>query len=169
MRRGAAVRPFILALLTCTACGSGPLPPPVWVNDSPRPTSNAQDVWATTESVLGEVIDLSGYTVHLTAHYGDDCPPHDIACTYPDAHAMVVPYPLDSELNQALTAAQHQRGLAAITCHELMHVHCHETMGDDYCGVGETDHKYKPPFDYTTDPTSTCYKIADLFAGGFEP
>lgn len=156
--------PLLLAFFALTACGSGPLPPVMWVNDSQRPTSNAEDVWAATEGVLGDSINLDGFTVHIHAHVGEGC--NEAAeCTNPEAYSMTVAFPTAIELG--LDESTADMTIAGAMCHELMHVYCYQTSGDGYCGIGEADHQHKAPFDYNL-PGSICYQVANLFAGGFE-
>ena len=156
--------PTFASLFLLAACGAGPLPAVVWDNSSLRPTSNAEDVWATTEGVLGEAIDLSGFTVHIHAHIGDGCPPGVAECTNPEAYSLSVAF---AAAPDGVAENLWDEALAGLMCHELMHVHCYQTTGDAYCGVGEADHDHKAPFDYGR-PTSTCYTVADLFSDGFE-
>lgn len=157
--------PLLFALLVSAACGSGTLPAVVWVNDSPRPTSVAEDVWATTEGVLGEAINLNGFTIHMHAHIGEGCPKNAAECTSPGAYEISTSWPTASELSS--TEAATDKALAGLFCHELMHVHCYQLDGDAYCGVGEAGHDHKAPFDYN-NPQATCYAVANLFADGFE-
>lgn len=145
-----------LPMLVLFGCGSTPNPPR-WVNTSTYPTSNAEDVWATTEAVAGAAIDLDDYTIYMWPHVGGGCPAGVAECTNPEAHVLNSAWPTAAELNSTQEATN--RALAGLFCHELGHVHFFEVSGD-------SDHNHLQTswgYDYNT-PGTVCYSVSQMFS-----